>query len=108
VTDELIRALPTLEKMTEAIVKLTVEYPRELDVLIDENALRKYTECAFEFHLAKRPKTEARVRIPEGQAVSSLSPLELLTQYFESAKIKESDELQQLAREIITDDLLEG
>src|ERR1043165_2911844 len=108
VTDELIRALPTIDKMTEAIVKLTVEYPRELDVLIDENALRKYTECAFEFHLAKRPKTEARVRIPEGQAVSSLSPLELLTQYFDSAKIKESDELQQLAREIIADESLEG
>jgi exonuclease SbcD len=107
VTDELIQALPTIDKMTEAIVKLTVEYPRELDVLIDENALRKYTECAFEFHLAKRPKTEARVRIPEGQAVSSLSPLELLTQYFESAKIKESEDLQNLAREIIAEDSLD-
>src|SRR6266508_5787044 len=42
VTDELIRALPSLDKMTEAIVKLTVEYPRELDVLIDESALRKH------------------------------------------------------------------
>jgi exonuclease SbcD len=108
VTDELISALPSLDKMAEAIVKLTVEYPRELDILIDESALRKYTECAFEFHLVKRPKTEARVRIPEGQAVSSLSPLELLTQYFESAKIKESDELQKLAREIIAEDSLDS
>ena len=108
VTDELLRTLPTPDKMTEAIVKLTVEYPRELDVLIDESALRKYTECCFEFHLVKRPKSEARVRIPEGQTVSSLSPLELLTQYFEAAKVKESAELQQLAREIIADDLLEG
>jgi exonuclease SbcD len=108
VTNELIGALPTLDKMAEAIVKLTVEYPRELDVLIDESALRRHCECAFEFHLAKRPKTEARVRIPEGQAVSSLSPLELLTQYFESAKIKESDDLQKLAREIIADDSLDG
>jgi exonuclease SbcD len=107
VTDELIAALPSLDRLTEAIVKLTVEYPRELDVLIDENALRKHTECCFEFHLAKRPQTEARVRIPEGQAVSSLSPLELLSQYFESAKIKESDELQKLARDIITDDSLD-
>ena len=107
VTEELIRALPSLDQMSEAIVKLTVEYPRELDVLIDESALRKHAECCFEFHLAKRPKTEARVRIPEGQAVSSLSPLELLTQYFESAKIKESDELQQLAREIIAEDSLD-
>jgi DNA repair protein SbcD/Mre11 len=107
VTQELIATLPTPDKMTEAIVKLTVEYPRELDVLIDETALRKYTECCFEFHLVKRPKSEARVRIPEGQTVSSLSPLELLTQYFEAAKIKESDELQKLAREIIADDYLE-
>ncbi|HEX5837073.1 MAG TPA: exonuclease SbcCD subunit D [Anaerolineales bacterium] len=107
VTDELLRTLPTPDKMTEAIVKLTVEYPRELDVLIDESALRKYTECCFEFHLVKRPKSEARVRIPEGQTVSSLSPLELLTQYFEAAKVKESAELQQLAREIIAEDSLD-
>lgn len=104
VTEYLISLLPTPDQMTEAIVKLTVEYPRELDVLIDEVALRRYCDCAFEFHLAKRPKTEARVRIPEGQTVSSLSPLELLNQYFEAAKIKESDDLQQLAREILAED----
>jgi exonuclease SbcD len=104
VTQYLIGVLPSPDQMTEAIVKLTVEYPRELDVLIDEVALRRHCECAFEFHLAKRPKSDARVRIPEGQTVSSLSPLELLTQYFEAAKITESDELQQLAREIISED----
>ncbi len=104
VTEYLISTLPSVDQMNDAIVKLTVEYPRELDVLIDEVALRRYCECAFEFHLAKRPKSEARVRIPDGQTVSSLSPLELLNQYFEAAKIKESDELQQLAREIIAED----
>lgn len=104
VTQELIGVLPSLDQMTDAIVKLIVEYPRELDVLIDEVALRRYCECAFEFHLAKRPKSEARVRIPDGQTVSSLSPLELLSQYFDAAKIKETDELQQLARKIITED----
>lgn len=104
VTEYLIHHLPTPDQMTEAIVKLIVEYPRELDVLIDEVALRRYCDCAFEFHLAKRPKSEARVRIPEGQTVSSLSPLELLNQYFEATKITESDELQQLAREILAED----
>jgi exonuclease SbcD len=107
VTEHLLRTLPTPDRMTEAIVKLTVEYPREMDVLIDESALRKYTECCFEFHLVKRPKSEARVRIPEGQTVSSLSPLELLTQYFEASKTQDSEELQQLAREIISGDSLE-
>lgn len=107
VTHDLMAELPTPDQMLEAIVKLTVEYPRELDVLIDETALRKYCECAFEFHLARRPKSDARVRIPEGQTISSLSPLELLTQYFEAAKIKESDELQRLAREIISEGSLD-
>jgi exonuclease SbcD len=106
VTQRLIATLPRPDQMTEAIVKLTVEYPREMDVLIDEVALRKHTECCFEFHLVKRPKSEARVRLPEGQTVSSLSPLELLSQYFEASKVNESEELQQLAREIITDDSL--
>jgi hypothetical protein len=90
--------------MSEAIVKLVVEYPRELDTLIDESALRKHAEKAFEFHLVKRPQIESRVRIPEGQVVSSMSPLDLLTQYFDSAKIEDADELQKLAQEIISED----
>ena len=102
VTEILKKALP--KDMSEAIVKLVVEYPRELDTLIDESALRKHAEAAFEFHLVKRPKIESRVRIPEGQAVSSMSPLELLEQYFDSAKVKDVDELKKLAEEVITGD----
>jgi len=90
--------------LSDAIVKLVVEYPRELDTMIDEPALRKHAEKAFEFHLVKRPQIESRVRIPEGQAVSSMSPLELLEQYFDSAKVKDANELQKLAREIISDE----
>ena len=93
-------ALP--EDLSKAIVKLVVEYPRELDSLIDESALRKHAEEAFEFHLVKRPQIEARVRIPEGQVVSSMSPLDLLEQYFDSAKVEDADELGKLAREIIS------
>jgi exonuclease SbcD len=90
--------------MAGAIVKLTVEYPRELDVFIDETALRKYAESCFEFHLVKKPKVEARVRIPQGQAISSLSPLDLLTQYFDSAKVNDVEELHELAKQIIYED----
>ena len=104
VTEILKNALPNPSGMSEAIVKLVVEYPRELDTLIDESALRKYAEKAFEFHLVKRPQIESRVRIPEGQVVSSMSPLDLLGQYFDSAKIEDADELQKLAQEIISED----
>jgi len=102
VTEVLINALP--KDMSDAIVKLIVEYPRELDTLIDESALRKHAEKAFEFHLVKRPQIESRVRIPEGQVVSSMSPLDLLGQYFDSAKIEDADELQKLAQEIISEE----
>ena len=93
--------------LSDAIVKLVVEYPRDLDTLIDESALRKYVDGVFEFHLVKRPQIEARVRIPEGQVVSSMSPLELLSQYFDSAKTEDADELQKLAQEIISEDSLD-
>ena len=100
VTEFLKSRLP--KDMSEAIVKLVVEYPREMDTLIDESALRKHAEKAFEFHLVKRPQIESRVRIPEGQVVSSMSPLDLLGQYFDAAKVNDKDDLQKLAQEIIT------
>lgn len=104
VTNALKDALPSPKEMSEAIVRLSVEYPREWDTLIDESALRKYAEGAFEFHLVKRPQSETRVRIAEGQAVSSLSPLDLLAQYFDASKARDADELQKLAQEIISEE----
>jgi len=102
VTEFLKSQLP--KDMSEAIVKLVVEYPREWDNLIDDAALRKHAEHAFEFHLVKKPKVEARVRIPEGQVVSSMSSLDLLTQYFEVSKADDKEGLQKLAQEIISED----
>lgn len=105
VTDILKAALPDPMKMANAIIRLTVEYPREMDVLIDESALRQYAEECFEFHLAKKPKVEARVRLPEGQTIGSLSPLELLDQYWRATKTGDWESLQNLAQEIISDDI---
>lgn len=105
VTDFLKSQMPKPKEMSEAIMRLTVEYPREWDSLIDESALRKYAENAFEFHLVKRPQSQARARIGEGQVVSSLSPMDLLTQYFDSAKVNNADELKKLANEIINDEV---
>ena len=104
VTETLKSALPSPTGMSGAIVRLIVEYPREMDILIDESALREYAEEAFEFHLAKKPKVEARVRLPEGQTIGSLSPLELLDQYWRATKAGDTDNLQKLAQEIISEE----
>ena len=104
VTETLKSALPDPEEMDDAIVRLTVEYPREWDTLIDDGALRKHTENAFEFHLVKRPQVEARIRLPADQTVSSLSPLDLLDQYWKASHTEDADELQKLAQEILAGD----
>jgi exonuclease SbcD len=104
VTEFLKSALPKAREISGAIIRLTVEYPREFDTLIDDSALRKYCESAFEFHLVKRPQIQSRTRIAEGQVVSSLSPFDLLEQYFDASKTRNTEELQQLARQIISDD----
>jgi hypothetical protein len=39
--------------------------------------------------------------------VSSLSPLDLLDQYMNSAKVSNADELKKLAQEIISEDTLD-
>jgi exonuclease SbcD len=107
VTEKLISALPKAEKLQDAIVRLTVEYPREWDTLIDDAALRKYAENVFEFHLVKRPQFESRIRIAEGQVVSSLSPLDLLDQYWKAAKVDKAEDigaLQKLAQEILSEE----
>lgn len=110
VTEVLKAALPDPQKMDGAIVKLTVDYPREWDTLIDESALRQYAENTFEFHLVKRPQIESRVRIPEGQTVSSLGSLDLLEQYWRAAKVDKAEDvaaLQALAGEILSEDDLD-
>lgn len=108
VTEFLKKELPKPKEMSDAIVRLIVDYPREWDSLIDEPALRKYAEDAFEFHFVKRPQIESRVRIPEGQVVSSMSPLELLAQYFDSTKVDNAEELKKLAQEIISEETSES
>jgi exonuclease SbcD len=106
VTGTLKAALPDVEKLNGAIVRLTVDYPREWDTLIDEPALRRTTEGAFEFHLVKRPKIEARIRLSADQTVSSLGPLELLDQYWRTNSVGEDemDSLQKIAKEVIEEE----
>jgi exonuclease SbcD len=103
VTGILKSALPAAGALDGAIIRLTVDYAREWDTLIDEPALRRHTEAAFEFHLIKHPKIEARIRLPANQTVSSLGPLELLDQYWRAshAEDNEADTLQKIAKGII-------
>jgi len=101
--ERILAVLPADERITDAIVKLTIEYPRELEMFLDETVLREKCASALEFHLIRRPQEEARLRLPSDQSIASLSPLELLTMYWNSVHTKpvQTDTLHSLARSII-------
>ncbi len=101
--EKILACLPAEEKIPDAIIRLVIEYPRDLDMFIDEPLLREKCAGALEFHLIRRPQEEARLRLPHDQTIASLSPLELLDIYWKSVstKPKETDTLQTLASSIV-------
>ncbi len=103
VTDRLRDALPPADDLAGAIVRLVIEYPRDWETLIDEAALREYTAECFEFHLVRRPQSEARIRLPGDQAIGSLTPLELLDLYWRASHLAqdESRPLSEIAAQVM-------
>lgn len=102
--NQAIRAkLPAAEEIEGAIVRLSLEYPRDLESHIDEAALREMTAGCFEFHLVKRPQMQTRIRIPEDQNINEMSPYELLDIYWKSANVEGQDRkaLMDLAKDVI-------
>ena len=96
-------ALPNPKELTDAVVRLTVAYPRDWEQLLDEPRLRAHASSAFDFHFVRRPQLETRLRLPENQEISSYTPLELLDLYWKTAQVRteEIDSLNQLAKEIL-------
>lgn len=105
VTAQLKAALPGPRKLKNAIVKLIVDYPRDYEKLINEAELRQHTAEAFEFHLVRRPQVENRVRLPAGQNIASLTPLELLETYWQVSHTAsaETEALQSLAAKVLNE-----
>jgi exonuclease SbcD len=101
--DAIRAVLPDQAELKDAVVRLVLEYPFDWEGMIDEPALRKYTEDCLEFHFIRKPRRETRLRLPEDQAISSLSSLELLNVYWNSIKTDalEAEELQKLAANVI-------
>ncbi len=105
VMEQLLAALPPQEQLKGAIVRLVIEYARELEPMIDENALHARTAGCMEFHLVKRPQANVRIRIPNDQTIGSLTPLELLDIYWRSSHIQAEDQvlLNRMAADLINE-----
>ncbi len=106
VTGQIHAVLPEPDQILDAVLRLTLEYPRDWETLIDEASLREYCSQAFEFHLVKRPQIEGRVRLPGDHSIGSMTPLELLARYWSSGHIalEDTTDLNKLAAEVIQDE----
>jgi exonuclease SbcD len=104
VSEQIRSVLEPLDELKDAIVRLSLSYPRDWETLIDDAALREMTAETFEFHLVKRPQMETRIRLPDDKTIGSMSPEELLELYWKSANLgtEDSKRLARLAQEIIT------
>lgn len=100
---DVLNALPAPETIRGAMLRLTVEYPKAWEPHLDEAEIRRRCTDAFEFHLLRRPQMEARLRLPEGHAISSLGPMEQLDVYWKTISRNTSDDeaLRTLAAEVI-------
>jgi len=96
-------AMPAEKEITDSIFRLTMEYPRSLEPMIDEPGIRQAAETALEFHLVRKVRMEARSRVGDGVGIGSLPPDEQLDIYWRASKVNADDRqsLNELARSII-------
>ena len=101
---KILEALPGPVEAQDSILRFTLEYPREYESMLDETAIREQVKDAFEFHFIRRPQMDTRLRLPDNQAISSLSHLELLEKYWQTLDTppEEIEELKKLAAGVIS------
>ncbi len=103
VQSQIMKAIPAPDVIRDAMFRLILTYPRDWEALIDEAAIRRAAETAFEFHLIRRPLSPARLRLPGDIEIANLSPGELLSLYWKTIapETNQIEMLNELAGEII-------
>ncbi len=101
--DRLMGFLPTQERIESAICRLRLEYPNELDALLDEKPIREHFAGAFDLRIVKNRTGGNASKIGRLVAVESLGPYELLRLYWRARNNNDSevDELLALAEEVL-------
>ncbi len=99
--------LPDPESVKGAICRLQLIFPREWESIIDENPIHQHFKSALSFKLVKHRLEEKRVRLGEFESIESLTPLDLLAEYWKTIGVEapESENLQRLAREVLSEEI---
>ena len=103
VQGQLERILPPPQAMKDAIGRLNLYYPREWEAFIDEPALRRYAQAAFEFHFFRHPQIKIGARLPAGESLLGKTTADQLDFYWKNMGLSAKDlkQLKPLAEEIM-------
>jgi exonuclease SbcD len=101
--EKVLSVIPDPVELQGAIFRLTVDYPRNLDAFLDEAEIRSRVSDTFDFHLLRKPREEARLRLPADESIAALSPLKMLELYWNSINQRPADSqpIKELAASII-------
>lgn len=97
------KSLIDSSEVENAVVRLTLVYPKDWDNLIDDHWFQERFATALEFHLVRKPIFSTRLRLGDDESISNLPHEKLLELYWESQKVspEEIESLQVVAKEII-------
>jgi exonuclease SbcD len=95
--------LPSVDKVSGAICRVQLSYPRDWEPLVDDKAIEARFEGAFSLHIQKHRHSEKRTRLGDTAALESLSRAQLLEKYWQSIGLEreEAEQMQNLANEIL-------
>ncbi|MBP6015925.1 MAG: exonuclease SbcCD subunit D [Candidatus Promineofilum sp.] len=101
--DALMGQMPPVERIAEAICRLRLEYPHELEALLDEKAIHDYFAGAFALRIVKNRTGGKQSKLGALGSVESLGPYELLRFYWRTKNHSEDEVagLLSLAEEVL-------
>lgn len=101
--DSVLKYLPAAEKIADSVCRVRLEYPYELDPLLDEKLIRDHFAGAFDLRIVKTRIGSHQSKLGDNVRVESLGPYELLELYWRTKGRAEADveELLKLAESVL-------
>lgn len=101
--DRVMSKLPAADKIAGAICRVRLEYPYELDALLDEKSIRDHYAESFDLRIHKHRIGDRKSRLGGNFPVESQGPYELLELYWRSKERNDAEisELLTLAEEVL-------
>ena len=101
--DTLMGHMPDADRIAEAICRLRLEYPHELESLLDEKPIHEHFVGAFALRIVKNRTGGKQSKLGALGSVESLGPYELLRFYWRTKNYSEDElaELLNVAEEVL-------